>query len=505
MVSRRQYHSRRMRTHQSTLTRLDNIFKPIESMFEDSVDPSGFSSGRYAQKRREEKLARPLPCISRYLESKGLGSPKTSAEFRALVGSKPLAVRFLDQLKPKAKFITGALKEQDLPLATLPEVAVVGRSNVGKSSLINGIVGTRCCEVKNSPGSTKELIFYRVGDPPLISFVDVPGFGFAYESESTRTQWAEFSLWYLRARRNLRCVILVTDARHGLADSDLELISFFKKNKINFKIVLNKCDLVERSVLGKRLSVLFRDLAIPESQYFNHIVPVSALRRVGLEQIRSICELYKLKRDVVIGGNRRQVIDLLEERRLRRQQKRKSDNPVLPPNESASEMEQRAYKPDATSIVKRGPTSESCELGGDMKILGFEDFVSDDEIINLGIRGGSRRSDVPAPDPETENTNYEAKMKLNHSLDWKTQLELDSSNDATVYGSELKSQKKSDVIQQDVSALGFISFDDNTSKSVPKGIKKWKVMGMKPVIKTSRKKPKPETAHRILSRKHNST
>ena len=491
------YHSRRMRTHQSTLAKLDNIFKPIESMFEDDKSaPFSSSSGRYSQKRNEEKLLRPFPFISRYIESTCLGSPRTGGEFKALVHAKPLAVRFLDQLKPKSKFFSAALKEEDLPLATLPEIAVVGRSNSGKSTLINAIVGTRCCQVEDKPGSTKELLFYRIGDPPLLSFVDVPGFGFAYGSSKTvRTQLAEFALWYLRARRNLRCVILVTDARHGLADADLELITFFKKNKIEYRIVMNKCDLVDRSILAKRLTLLSRDLEIPESQFLDRIVPVSALRRVGIERIRSICEQFKLKRDIVIAGQHMKVMDLLEERRLRKQQKRaenmerKENAPLSRPSPSSStcfDAEPRAYTPDSTSILKRVVNRNE----GDVNILEFENFVSEDEIRNLGTRRGNH---LPSPDPESENTNYETKMKLNHALDWKMQLELDlpSSQRETFTPEQFQTEEARS--NTDISALGFIS-TDNAVANIPKGIKKWKVIGMKPVTKTSRKKPKPSTA-----------
>ena len=508
----RHYHSKRMRTHQSTIARLDNVFKPIESAFEDS--PSGDpSSGSYARKRKEEQFTKAHSYITKYIEAMSIGSPRTSGQFKAMIGKKPLAPLFLDQMKPKVRFITSAIEEDQLPLATLPEIAVVGRSNSGKSSLVNAIVGTRCCQVVNKPGSTKELFFYKVGDPPLLSLVDVPGFGFAYADAKTRSQWAEFSLWYLRARRNLRLVLLVVDARHGFADSDLELISFFSKNKIDYRVIANKCDLVEAGVLGKRLTVMGADIGVRENDILNHVVPVSALRGQGIEKIRAICEKVKLQRDVVIAGKRRLVIDLLEERRLRKAQLRsdrearrkeelvdtfgdqtdeEKEKDVIGSSDEGRNCytaEPDAYRPDAQSIIKR--ETAGLAVGTDIRFLEPENFVSKDEIDNLGLRHGGHRADLPAP--VNGNTNYTAEMKLGYELGWKMKLDLGPIPET---GGEAQPERSSERDTHNVSALGFIStFNPPT---VPKGIDRWKVTGLKPHIKTSRFKARPETAKFVV-------
>ena len=506
-VLARAYHSRRMRTHQSTIARLDNVFQPIQSLFEDNDETSG-SAGRYARKRAEEQLTRTPSFITKYIEAFGLGSPRTASAFRSLVGRKRPAVRFLDQLRPKSRFIAAAMQEAELPLATLPEIAVVGRSNAGKSTLINAIVGSRCCDVRNKPGSTQQLAFYRIGDPPLLTLVDLPGFGFAYADAATRSQWAEFSLWYLRARRSLRCVLLVVDARHGLADSDLEMISFMRSHKHEFRIVVNKTDLVEAGTLGKRLAVIGKDLNVPDSQLLDRVLPVSALRHQGLERLRSVCEQFKLKRQVTVaGGATRAVADLLEARRLRkaqqrtdraeRQEKLKSEifglesvperklrrRKLAPDASNCYEAEPDAYNPDELSIVKR----VSGEPIGDVRMLDFENFVSEDEINNLGLKGGRHKTDVPAPVPGEENTHYEAQMKLNHELGWKMKLDLE----VTPTWSSVVEPSDSKTAEE-VSALGYIS--TYNPESVPKGIQKWKVAGLKPTIKTSRRKAPLDTA-----------
>jgi hypothetical protein len=288
----------------------------------------------------------------------------------------------------------------------------------------------------------------------------------------------------------LRLAILVADARHGLADSDLELISFFRGNKIDFRIALNKCDLVHSGDLAKRLTILGRDLQVPESQLLDRIVPVSALRDQGVERLRNIVESCKMKREVVIAGKKKHVMDLLEERRLRKAQLRADRNarrqtafadmfgypeqeaPLNSPEIESRETE--AYKPDTTSILKRSAPDDR----SDINMLEFENFVSKDEIENLGLRGRH-------PVPSEGNTEYESKMKLDHSLNWKMRLDLGQGS--SVPPSVSREDKSP---QEDLSALGFIT--TATTTEMPKGIAKWRVVGMKPVKKTSRAKKRPD-------------
>ena len=496
---RRLYHSKRMRTHQSVISRLDNIFKPIEPLFEETSSSS--STGRYSAKRQEEKFTRPLSSVSKYIEGTSLGSPKSAREFRAMVNKKRMAVRFLEQLKPKTRLVSSAIVESELPLATLPEVAVVGRSNSGKSTLINAIVGTRCCAVENKPGSTRRLNFYKVGDPPLIMFCDVPGFGFAYAPESERSQWTEFALWYLKTRRNLRLVIVVADARHGLADSDNELISYLQSNRIEYRIALNKCDLVQKQDLSKRLTLIGKDLSVSDSQLLDKVVPVSALRDQGVDRLRNLVEKCKMKREVIIAGHKRIVTDLLEQRRLKKGQLRadriarkrakREDMWGTPPDQGEDNLptdddllDTAAYSPDSTSILKRvDPTQH-----GDVSVLEFDHFVSADEHANLGLKRGN----LPAP-TEKADTGYEAAMKLNHSLSWKMKLDLATESPAT------PQRHQTEPTDSNLTAMGFITTFNPTT--VPRGIHKWKVVGQKPVTKTSRSKPRPELHSQIQSDK----
>eukprot|EP00438_Fugacium_kawagutii_P000032 Skav208218 [mRNA] locus=scaffold3686:49511:49888:- [translate_table: standard] len=122
------------------------------------------------------------------------------------------------------KLWAAALHESQLPLARLPEVAVCGRSNSGKSTLINYLCGQYCANMRRAPGSTMELYFWKVGRPAQLCLVDLPGYGFAEAPDEKRLQWTEFTLWYIRARKNLKRVLLLIDGRQGLKPSDRETL-----------------------------------------------------------------------------------------------------------------------------------------------------------------------------------------------------------------------------------------------------------------------------------------
>jgi hypothetical protein len=313
-------------------------------------------------------------------------------------------------------------------------------------------------------------------------------------------------------------VILVTDARHGFSDCDKELISFFKNNKIKFLIVVNKCDLVESKDLAQRLTVMSRDLGVSPDTLLERIVPVSALRRLGIDKVRTLCEQFKLERTLVVKGQERMVNDLLESRRLRKGgsdkvkvsladfkgQTRTDQQAEVQQDEGScvefSEMEPAAYRPDERSILKRaGKESEE-----EIRILDVEDFVSRDEEMNLGMRGGRQRDDVPPPSEETD-TQYEVQMKLNHQLDWKMRLELDTGH--VIQGKiDHHRGKRFETDQEDeLSAMGFISTHNArrsfTESVTAKGIEKWKIPGLKPTTKTSKYKPKKDTASQILEKR----
>ncbi len=149
-----------------------------------------------------------------------------------------------------AAFIMGAVAIDQLPPDDLPEVAFAGRSNVGKSSLINAIVGHKgLARASNEPGRTREVNFFRVNDG--LHLVDLPGYGWAKASKVTVKKFQNLGRDYLRGRPNLKRAYLLIDARHGLKDVDKEPMDALDKAAVSYQIVLTKADKIKPAELAK--------------------------------------------------------------------------------------------------------------------------------------------------------------------------------------------------------------------------------------------------------------
>lgn len=153
--------------------------------------------------------------------------------------------------RKEANFVAGADKPQRLPDLTLPEFAFIGRSNVGKSSLINLLCNRRTlARVSHSPGRTQQINFFQIGE--VFTLVDLPGYGFAKIPQSLRKSWEELILHYLSKRDNLAIVNLLIDSRRGLGENDLKIIELLLKFNLKFQIVFTKSDkLTDKDALIK--------------------------------------------------------------------------------------------------------------------------------------------------------------------------------------------------------------------------------------------------------------
>jgi GTP-binding protein len=139
------------------------------------------------------------------------------------------------------QFIAGATKITNLPVYTLPEIGFIGKSNVGKSSLINMLTERKnLARVSHSPGRTQQINFFSVNDQFII--VDLPGYGFAKVPLALKQRWEKLIVYYLKKRENLKIINLLVDARRGLQSNDLEVIKFLSSYNINFQVVLTKID-----------------------------------------------------------------------------------------------------------------------------------------------------------------------------------------------------------------------------------------------------------------------
>ncbi len=153
-----------------------------------------------------------------------------------------------------AEFVKSAVWPPQYPLATMPEIAFVGRSNVGKSSLMNTLVGRRkLAKTSNTPGRTQLINFFTVNGS--ISFVDLPGYGFAKVSQSIKKDWGDMMNAYLRERQNLAMVIFILDIRRDPSKDDLSLRDWLEHYRIPYIPILTKADKVSnnQAIVRKKL------------------------------------------------------------------------------------------------------------------------------------------------------------------------------------------------------------------------------------------------------------
>ena len=138
-------------------------------------------------------------------------------------------------------FIWGATTAESLPPDKLNEIAFVGRSNAGKSSLVNALTGRKSlARVSQTPGATRQINFFNLADRLML--VDLPGYGFAKRSKTEAQAWQEMIFSYLRRRARLRRVALLIDARRGVMDSDLQVMALLDQTAVSYGLVLTKAD-----------------------------------------------------------------------------------------------------------------------------------------------------------------------------------------------------------------------------------------------------------------------
>ncbi|RPF71820.1 ribosome biogenesis GTP-binding protein YihA/YsxC [Aurantiacibacter spongiae] len=151
----------------------------------------------------------------------------------------------------RVEFLLSAPQLKFLPAGDYPEVAFCGRSNVGKSSLINAVTGRKAiARTSVTPGRTQELNFFEVGEPTRFRLVDMPGYGFAKAPLKVVERWRSLVRTYLRGRAVLKRTLVLVDARHGLKDSDRDMMTMLDEAAVGYRVVLTKADKIKASELA---------------------------------------------------------------------------------------------------------------------------------------------------------------------------------------------------------------------------------------------------------------
>ena len=152
-----------------------------------------------------------------------------------------------------AQFISSSIKYDQCPSPNLPELAFIGRSNVGKSSLINMLTGFgKLAKTSADPGKTRTINHFLINDSWYL--VDLPGYGYAKVSATQREQWTRASREYILRRKNLVCLFVLIDPRHKPQKSDTEFMEFLGINRIPFARIFTKCDKMSRTGLSRSIS-----------------------------------------------------------------------------------------------------------------------------------------------------------------------------------------------------------------------------------------------------------
>ena len=182
-------------------------------------------------------------------------------------------------------FVMGVRTEVDLPPVELPEVAFAGRSNVGKSSLLNALTNRRTlARTSNTPGRTREVNFFRLGGRLML--VDLPGYGYARAGKEEIARWNELIGDYLRGRGNLLRVYLLIDARLGIGAPDRKVMELLDKAAVVYQVVLTKIDKVKPGPLGKVQAATEAELKRHGAAY-PEILATSSKNKIGLELLRA--------------------------------------------------------------------------------------------------------------------------------------------------------------------------------------------------------------------------
>ena len=181
-------------------------------------------------------------------------------------------------------FVKGVVSVDGLPDEPIPEVAFAGRSNVGKSSLLNAMLGQGgLARTSNTPGRTREVNFFRLGD--ALHIVDMPGYGYARAPKAMVAGWQRLVYDYLRGRRQLARVFHLIDSRHGVKPNDRDAMTVMDKSAVSYQLVLTKIDKLKRQELETVTAATLAEIAKHGAAY-PVLLATSAEKKTGIDELR---------------------------------------------------------------------------------------------------------------------------------------------------------------------------------------------------------------------------
>jgi GTP-binding protein len=180
--------------------------------------------------------------------------------------------------------ILAAAEPSQFPDSSLPEVAFIGRSNVGKSSLINALTGRKdLARASNTPGRTQQIVFFDLAKRLML--VDLPGYGHAEAPRASTNRWNNLAQTYLRKRQELKCVCLLLDGRHEVKANDLEMMEFLDRAAVVYQLVLTKMDQVRAAEHENSIRQI-KELAKQHPAALGEIISTSAEDKSGIAELR---------------------------------------------------------------------------------------------------------------------------------------------------------------------------------------------------------------------------